>query len=72
MACNVASSTGVASIKISNSCLHSFSLPNLKRANAFRAFAHSKFGVFLRTLSHSCNAFLLLALSNQSATNLMS
>lgn len=66
MACKVASSVGLAIIKLSKSCLQSSSLPIRKRASALKAFAQSEFGVFLRTLSHSCKAFLLFPLSNQS------
>ena len=44
----------------------SSSLLNLINARDFNALQQSKFGCFFKTLSASCNAFLLFPLSNQS------
>ena len=44
----------------------SSSLLNLINARHFSALQQSKFGCFFKTLSASCNAFLLFPLSNQS------
>ena len=44
----------------------SSSLLNLINARDFSALQQSKFGCFFKTLSASCNAFLLFPLSNQS------